>query len=228
METNRTFLWITRINSVLFLLLLLLGVGIAVISVIKAIGWNDTRAVEVVKEEQQAEPQENLRLGNINRVCGHDVKYVELQTESGGKFASSGRGSRTRNVIFFSGESNRAHWLFDTNQYLINNLRPIPYRYSDCDDKKTRVIYYDVVTKDSNHDGLLSGDDAHIIAISDPNGRNYLELITDATKVLDYELTGDGKKISFLLQRDKAIIMRDYSLEGELLAETPITELSGR
>lgn len=227
METNRIFLWVSRINSVLFLLLLLLGIGLAIIGVIESINWDDDRAVEIVNDEQKTEQQESLRLGTINRVCGYDVKYVELQTGRGGKF-SSGGGIQTRNVIFFSGDSNTAHWLFETNQYLINNRRTIPYSYSDCEDEKAKVLYYDVVMHDSNHDGKLSEADAHTIAISDPDGRNYHPLITDATKVLDYELTDDEQKISFLLQLDKAIIMRDYSLKGELLAETPITELSGR
>jgi hypothetical protein len=228
METNRIFLWISRINSVLFLLLLLLGIGLALIGVVESIDWHDDRAVEVVKSDKKPERQEHLRLGSLNKVCGHDVKYVELQTEGGGKFASSGGGGQTRNAIFFTGDSNSAHWLFDTNQYLIENINTMPYNYGGCEDDKVSVIYYDVVMQDSNHDGKLSNDDAHTIAISSPSGRNYRELITGATKVLGYELTDNDKKLSFLLQLDKTIIMRDYSLDGELLTEIPITELSGR
>lgn len=228
MEANRIFIWISRINSILFLLLLLFGIGMTAFAFLQGLYRNSPRAVEVVTAEESKLPAEKLTLGSIETVCGYDVKYVKLQTERAGKLYSSGRGGEIRNVIFFTGENKSAHWLFEENHYLVNNIRSIPPNYSSCENKKVTVLYYDVVKNDTNQDGVISGEDEHTIAISDPFGQNYRELITGATRVLDYELSSGDQRISLLLQMNKQIVMRDYSLAGELIAESRVTDLTGR
>lgn len=229
METNRFFLWVTRLNAILILLFLLGAIAVSLFALLESLRWDNRSAVEVVKEEDKSAPQEELRLGSIDSVCGHDAKYIELQTQrKGGSYSSGSSGGQTRNVIFFTGGNSQAHWLFDSNRYLINNVRVIPYSYADCDDNDAVLLYYDIIKHDSNNDGKLSADDQHTIAISDPYGRRYKELVTDADRVLDYELTSSNSQLSLLLQKGKQIVLRDYAVTGELVAEQIVTEIGGR
>lgn len=229
MESNRFFLWLTRLNAILILLFLLGAIAVSLFAVLESMRWDNRRAVEVVKEEDKTAQDETLRLGSIDTVCGHDAKYIELQTERKGKSYSSGSsGGQTRNIIFFTDGNSRAQWLFDHNRYLIDTVRPVPYSYSDCDDDSAVLIYYVIITDDSNNDGKLSEEDELTIAISDPYGRDYKALLTDADRVLDYELTANNKQLSILLKKGEQVVLRDYSVTGQLLAEQNVTEIGER
>lgn len=229
MENNRFFLWIVRINSLLFLLLLLAGLVMVAISLFESSSRSERRGVEVVKEPGKPVEKERFTLSGINNICGHDAKYVKLQTERSSKGFSSGySGGKTRNLIFFTGSKREAHWLFEKNQYLIQNVSVIPADYSGCEEAQAAIIYYDLVKQDSDGDGVLSGDDSHTLAITDPYGRGYRELVTGAEKVLDFEFDEGKQQINLLLQMGNEIVLRDYSLKGDLLAESRVTDLSGR
>ena len=229
MDNNRLFLWVGRVNSILFLLLLLAGLLLSAIALFESSRWSERRAVDVVNEPGKTVEKERFSLSGIHHICGHDAKYVELQTErSSGGFSSGYSGGQTRNIIFFIGSNREAHWLFQTNQYLIDSISVIPASYSGCEDATASVIYYDVVKQDNNGDGKLSDEDSHTLAISDPYGRDYQELVSGATRVLDFEFDEGKKQINLLLQLGNEIVLRDYALSGALLAESQVTSLSGR
>jgi len=80
MEQNRFFIWTSRVTSILFLLLVVIAIGFMVYGILESNKWGQKNTVEVIGEQSEDEKIEDLRLGNINKVCGKDIQYVKLNS----------------------------------------------------------------------------------------------------------------------------------------------------
>jgi hypothetical protein len=79
-------------------------------------------------------------------------------------------------------------------------------------------FYYEVVTTDTNGDGMLSGDDVFDIGISFVDGSGYTTLASNVENVLVYEQSPTGLELQLTLQlANGEIVKRVYSLESNTL-----------
>lgn len=228
MEEIRFFKWISRVNSILFLLLLASSLLLVIFLFLDSNNWRSHNRVEIVDKKENEEKLEDLRLSDIQNVCGTDVQFVKLTSDSSSKgFSSGGYGSTTRNIIFFEGENMKSHWLFDSNSYVISKIDVLEINGDDCKARKASSIYYEVISKDTNSDGRLDERDQISVGLTRPDGNNYKELDSGLTTVIDNTVNGDGTELSVLAQQGNVIKMKRYSTaDGELISETEISRIS--
>ena len=144
MEDNKFFKRAGRINSVLYLLLLVLSICFVIYGFVSSNNWRTHNTVEITENSNSDEQIENLRLSDISTVCGKDIQYIKLNSAPQTKgFSSGGYGNMTRNIVFFAGSDMNSHWLFDTNSYLIDEINQIQKIADDYKEKKQ----YQYITK---------------------------------------------------------------------------------
>ncbi|HEX7028244.1 MAG TPA: hypothetical protein VF268_13470 [Gammaproteobacteria bacterium] len=79
-------------------------------------------------------------------------------------------------------------------------------------------FYYEVVTTDTNGDGMLSGEDAFDIGVSYIDGSGYTTLASNVESVLVYEQSAGGLELQLTLQlAGDELVKRVYSLESNTL-----------
>ncbi|QFT54217.1 hypothetical protein [Microbulbifer sp. THAF38] len=202
---------IQKINSVLFLLILLVGIGSIFYFTSQSAKWKKSRAVEVAKVDGSGEPVE-LRMGRLKEIDGHNSYFVELYNDSeGGKF-SGYTPSKTRNILFLIGDELNSSWLFDNNRNLIEEIKLLKQKSEEGEETPVNAIYLNVVKEDTNFDGLLSNYDRFTIALVKPDGSQYTELVSNINQVMDYELSSDSKSIAFICQIQRKVVILKYSL----------------
>ncbi len=217
------FKWIGRINSILFLIFILMGIGLIAFLYIQSNDWNSGRTVEIKDESENII---KMRLGNINHICGHDIQYVELSSINTSKgFSSGGYADQARNVVYFIGSDLSPHWLYDTNDQLIENISQLEAKGYECEDKVTIAVLYKVIKDDSNNDGKLSEDDLVTVSLTMPDGYQYTELgFFDS--VIDYETDIEGKQLTLLAQMGNDVLVQKYSLtDFKKLSEKILTRI---
>lgn len=92
-----------------------------------------------------------------------------------------------RNYLFIDTETSEKRWLFNHTNYLIESSDKL--RLGDFNsDKPVIAILYQLVQLDSNQDKRLSASDLSIVAVTNPDGSGYKELINEVERVVDHTL----------------------------------------
>ncbi|MEY8214877.1 MAG: hypothetical protein RPR97_10410 [Colwellia sp.] len=227
MEENKFFKWAARVNSLLFLVLLVISIGFVSFGILESNKWSARNEVEVTDKSGSSEEVEDLRLGDITKVCGSDIQYVKLNSSAKSRgFSSGGYGYTTRNVVFFEGVEMVSHWLFDTNSYSIREIDQLQKKADDCKDRETVAIYYEVRKEDADQNGKLDENDPLTIALTAPGGSNYTEIEVGITSVLDHSVDQSGSTLTLLIQDGELLLMKKYSLKtNEKISEREITRI---
>ena len=217
MEEFRIFRIINRVNSILFLIFLLAGVGLVVFFATQANTWSNRGAVKVTEDpDDKTSPKIELVLGSVNELEGHEAQYVELRSKSrGGKFSSSYGGGETRNVLFLTGEQLESHWLFGNHSNYIKTVSPIKSHNTENKASNVITIFYEFVERDTNKNNSLDKDDLFSIALTKPNGRGFLIIEEDVSSVLDRTLSNNAGNLAILLQKEGAVYLKCPPIVGQ-------------
>jgi hypothetical protein len=228
MDNNKFFKWASRINSILFLVLLIICIIFATMALVESNKWGKENSVTVADESNTESTEENMKLGSITNICGKEIKYIELiSTKSGTGLASSGYESTTRNIIFFTGKEMSSHWLYETNKYLIKKTEQLKKNADDCKARETVAMYYEVIKNDTNKNGKLDENDLTTAAITTANGLNYKELETGATSIIDHSIDTETLTLTLLAQKKDRLVMENFSIaDGRKISEKEITKIS--
>jgi hypothetical protein len=227
MDTIKFFRIISRLNSVLFLLILLAS-AYWLIQINTSFGDRPVRgAVDVVEDPTAEEsPTLELRLGRISWVNGTDTQYVPLETQAQGGKLSGYDPSETLNVLFVAGDSFDSHWLFDHQRYRIVSISSLTPDKEFDEDRNAVAIYSVLVKADTNDDGRLDTDDIQTIALLQTDGTGYTEVATNIEQIISTRASYDGGTFDVLAREGDSVVMRRYSLETfEKIQEKTLTEL---
>jgi hypothetical protein len=173
---DRVFGWINRVNSVLFLLVLIGGsfgaVQIylayhAMLSSYSNIHLSDEEGFESVVEPAR------LTFGEADRVYGTDIVAIVLLSEEAG-----GRHEQMRNVLFLPENGARATWLFKDHTNVLLDFDGLRRG-----EQPTRAFYYEI--DNETDDGSLT------VALSRADGSGLTEVLTGVTRVVSHERTDD-------------------------------------
>lgn len=227
MDRIKFFRIISRLNSILFLLILL-AAAYWLVQLSTSFGDRPVRgAVDVVEDPTAEEsPTLELRLGRINWVNGTDTQYVSLETQAQGGKLSGYDPSETLNILFVIGDGFDSHWLFDHQRYRIISISPLTPDKEFDEERHAVAIYSVIVKEDSNGDGQLDTGDVQTIALLQTDGTGYTEVANGIEQIISTRASSDGRSFDVLAREGDSLIMRRYSLESfEMIQEKTLTEL---
>jgi hypothetical protein len=160
--------------------------------------WNSPSA-QVARGSPEAPPKETIHLRGFRQIRGtiylaaEVVKDVERASGVSGYFSSSSSDGRVRNLVFLDSETLLSHKLFQSNAGVILSTSQYP-RASDSEDlQAVEWIVYQIVRQDSNQDGVLNNEDKRIIAVSDVDGRAYVELLEGVDDLYSMDMLEAGR-----------------------------------
>ena len=154
------------------------------------------------------------------------AKQVSSQSWSRGVLSSSSydKQTSTRNYLFFDGNSKTNHWLRPDSEFMFLEHRELTQNQTDANPKVQRLLY-SLVKADSNDDQQLNSDDTKAIALSEPNGKNYQELIQNIDQIQQIHQQNDQRVLVFYRADEKHFVADIDFIQGKLLAtqELPLT-----
>lgn len=234
MENSRFFRAVSRINSLLLLLLLAGGGLLFLVEVVGTSHWRNQS--EVIVNDAEDGAQQQMLVGSLLHVSGHDVHYLSVESrEPEGNFSSDGYATHTRNLLFLRGAEMTPHWLFKGNGQLLRTHQMLfkgsSDEDSDCETAGNRTpalaLYYEVVHPRSDDDEQLDEELPWAIALSHPDGSGYVEIEQGVRKVVQRRVLEDGETLLLLLQDGRRLVMKRYSLRSfEKIAEREIALLA--
>ncbi|MBK9614344.1 MAG: hypothetical protein IPO35_02085 [Uliginosibacterium sp.] len=202
---DRLFAIIVRINSVLFLLVLLGAAGSIAWMALESNRWQRRGGVEVTETESEAEKSPLLNFNRVERVAGTDTQMMHLTTqEKSAKYSSGGHGNETRNILFLNGPDRTAHWLFKDHKSLVMTAEQVPEESASSKERPASALYFEYVSVDSNKDGSLSSDDHLSVGLTKPDGNGFLEVLHDVSRVFSYAML-DQQHLSIVYQTGKVV-----------------------
>ena len=224
MDNSKFFLWINRINSIVFLLILLCGLGFTLMNVLDSFSSHrNNKTIIFDKDEVQSkkDQQINLRLGLSSEICGTDLNYVQLETHPRSSGFSSGEYSDTKNILFVQLSTMKNWWLFSSNNQNIEEvtqLQPSSKNTLSCETGETIAIMY--VISDPNTDSKS-------ISISSTDGSDYQVISKNIDKIIESKVSPDGKNLITIEQIGDKAFLRKYSINQRAkTAESQISAIS--
>lgn len=222
---DRFFVWISRINSVL-LLLLLIGIGFfAGLEMWQDLDRDRPRPVAVVDDTNTTEPTP-LTLGWVERIDGSDVLMIRLEAKhDDGKLTSGSSRNDTHNALFLTGGGAQATWLFDNNKHLIHTLFPLQQHVDGNRTGPAVALYIEYAAADTNGDGEIDGSDKFTVALAKPDSSGRTDLLYSVERTFSWELI-DERTLALVYQIDKTIRHARYRADTfEKLSEQTIMEV---
>jgi hypothetical protein len=209
---ERLFIIIKRINSVLFLLVLLGAAGLIAFLTLKSSRWQPRGAVEVAASESGTNKPILLNFERVESITGTDTQMMRLSAQrKSGKFSSGGYGSETRNVLFLNGSEKVARWLFKDHKNLILASNQLHEKSAESKEISTKALYFEYVSEDTNKDGNLSAEDHSNVGLTKPDGTGFLVVLHDVNRVLSFQIL-DQQHLSIVYQKETVVKHAKFSV----------------
>lgn len=223
MEESKVFKNIWRFNA-----LIIAAAGCLAIVIMLFAGYmiykDNTRTKhrnEIVNVDPETKVEETFRLGRIDHVKGSKTVIVPLYSDQSFNLKYSGKSTAsTRNLMFSNMHTELNKWLLPTNKYLIPRYNLINESNSYDKENDIITILYHIVKSDTNNDNRLTTNDALTIALSNPEGDNYKEVLSNVDSVLGYDLI-NTQAIAIMFNRNGQgytayINLTDFTVKKEI------------
>jgi hypothetical protein len=232
---DRFFKIIRRVNSVLFLIVLL-GVGaLSAWYAWRLYDWyqnsdsygadNSGTDDEAAADEAEPAPATFLTLGDAEVVTGTGLQMFRLTTEA---MRYADRGEEIRNILFLPAGAQHGVWLFPTQDNLILEADQIrPWRGDDVT-APTMALYFQFVPGDPEDKTGPSQYDLFTVALTRSDGSGMIEVLREVEEVLSYEQLESG--ILSIVYRDLAELrLTRIALDSFIiLSDAPVATIPER
>ena len=226
-EQNLFFRWLYRLLALGALGLLLVIAYVIVAGELSSRRWQhrDTVAVQQPTANGQ-EKVEELRFGDLEPIRGSAIRLIKVESEiDRGKrlgLSSGGYGwnFRTRNLVFVQPGSGPARWLFKGNDQYLGDVDQLCV-CRDGAKGPVLALYFEIARGDGT-----SHPDSVSPAVTRPDGSGYTVLGKPVARVLDKDVSEDGKTLGMLVEDEGKLLYRQFSLETFVqLSEQLVTQL---
>ena len=228
MEENKFFKLIWRFNGLVISVAGVLAIGVLLFAAYKLFQdvTRERTTRSIVNIEENSEIKENWRLGQFSEINDNKILMIPLHSDQSFDRAYFSKSSNsTRNYLFINTETSQEKWLFDHTNYLIE--RSDKLRRGDYNSKEPIIaILYQLVKLDSDHDNRLSSADLTTIAITNPDGSGYKELIKEVELVVDHTLLNE-KELFLIYQKSGVSYSAILNLENMELTKTRVLSKVG-
>ncbi len=208
---------IAKLNSVLFLCLLLISIFAVSFIFFDNNRWRNRGAVEVRESASPNEPAMLLNVERLESILGANTQMIRLTTEGKSeKFSSGGNDNQIRNILFLTGKEKEARWLFADHKRLILNVSQLRDERRDLIESPTKALYFEFVEVDNNNDGKLTASDSINIALTQPDGTGFLEILKNINRVHSHDIL-DKEFLSIVYQKSNTIRHAKFTIKSRKL-----------
>jgi hypothetical protein len=212
--SNRIFRLIWRFNALAIAVCGLLGLfvgSIVAVQLARELFRTPYQARDIARTNTEAPGggapgvQEKLSVSSFSRINGTNVLWAPVTVDQTYDYRySSKEAASTRNYLLYDSTTGTTRSLLDNNRQIILEAREL--RRPDGDMKAPpEALFFSVVEKDTNGDGILSGTDKISIALCRPDGQG-LTKINDANGRTTGELVSDDGHTLIVMQDDSGRI----------------------
>jgi hypothetical protein len=225
MENSKVFRFINRLNSILFLVMLVSVIGFTAFTFAEMNRGINVRTVAIESPDKSTDKREVIELSEVDQVYGHDYQMIMAYSRRDGVLGSGGYSRTVRNILFLDPQGNDPKWLLETNEQVVTESIQLSHEEDEYD-SITDYHYFCIVSDDTNGDGLLSAEDKADLFISSPSGADVAVLANDLDRIINHQYNADNRSLSLLAQVGNKIVYRIYSLETlKLLSEKFVTQV---
>jgi len=188
-----------RVNSVLFLLVILGVGGFILFEIVQSQTCHRSDQVTAVEMDADQSPREvALRFGEPETITGTQMIMLRLQgTERSSFSGSKGEYGDTRNVLFV-GNNGGGNWLFAKNNNRIQELSQVAQGveaqssqiYNDNEKEPTRLLL--VGFSGPEDEESPGGQTPMRVALAKPDGSGLVEVLKGVDEILAYWFTPTG------------------------------------
>ncbi len=193
MENSQFFKQVWRINGVIIMVAGLLAIGVLMFAAYQIFKETirERGVTGIVNIEASAEVKEKWQLGYLSSIQG--TPFVMIPLSSDQQYSQSyydKSASSIRNYLFINKQESNQHWLLKSNEHLIMNADVLSESTNSGQEAAALAILFTVITSDTNNDDRLTAKDLKTVAISQPSGQAYREVLQGIDRVVGYSLTG--------------------------------------
>lgn len=205
MENNKIFLTINRVNSLLFLVLLVVSL-IGAVFIFQEITKSMRRnAIEITTPDK--ETKEIIELSDVETIRDKGIQYIRVYSKRDGVLKSGGYSRTLRNLLFLSQIGEEPKWLLPDNDSKIIDHRVLN-TYDDKTKKSTSDYIYIEINPQS--EGVSA-------CISSVDGESLHCLDKGLNKIIQYEYFSDEKTLGLLVQESNEIRYKVFDLKSKKL-----------
>ncbi|MFC4161707.1 hypothetical protein [Chitinimonas lacunae] len=222
-RAQRFFTLVWRIDA---LLLLGLGVALATTVMVSLISQalsstHVSDAVELNVSPARQRPAE-LGLAELTESGQPGWLMAALHSQQPGDSLGYGSSAKfqtnaVRNLFFYQPASGASRWLFAGNGQVVLAQTP----EAEHKEAERRWRWYEIVSQDSNQDGLLDRDDQHRLVISKLDGSAQRTLLAAFDRLETINLTGD-QLVVLVRQQDRTHLYQYDLAAAKLVREQVI------
>ena len=129
----------------------------------------------------------------------------------------------TRNLVFLDSESLASSRLLASNQFIVLNTTPYP---PSTDGKPaTQWLVHQVLKQDTNEDGQLNDQDHQTLAVSDPAGQGYKEVLTGLSDLFGITMGKPGTLVVVYAQAGNKQASTIDLKQRTITVTKPLTDL---
>ena len=226
-EQNLFFRWLYRLLALVALGLLLVIAYVIVAGELSSRQWQHRNTVAVQQPTADGRKKvEELRFGGLQLIRGSTIRMIKVESEvDRGKrlgLSSGGYGwdFRTRNLVFVQPGSGPARWLFKDNDQYLGEVDQLCV-CSEGAKGPVLALYFEMARGDG-----AGRPDSVSPAATRADGSGYAVLGKPVARVLDKDVSEDGKTLGILVEDEGKLLYRQFSLETfAQLSEQLVTQL---
>ncbi|WP_221274635.1 hypothetical protein [Thaumasiovibrio subtropicus] len=214
MKATQLFKIIDRVNSILFLILLIASSIIVSIFVYEDVTHRRTGTVEV--ESSNSDAKEKIVLSHIDHIPGRGIKYIRVYSENVLAVQSKGRHRRLVNILFINRDNEEPSWLLPNHNQEIEKMDQL--RSYDVGTEKAVVDHLYFQVKDQY---LRSN-----VCMSDADGKHYSCLNVKGNQVVSHEYDYSNSQLNLLVKEGNQIIYKVFDTKTRsLISEKSILKM---
>ena len=216
-------LW--RINGLIFL-----GLAVMAAVVLGYFSYNIIREKlsqrhvgNIVNVNSETPKKESIHLGVFSHIGGREYFICPIFAEqSYNRSYYSKSASSIRNYLFYHTATSQSHWLLESNDWLISEIREIYENPVTERPGQVNAYVYQIIERDSNGDGLLNRDDRVSVYISDYKGQELKRVLPDAEEVFGVEQVNTNSIVIFYSKGDKSFAHTIDYRSGTILSHVDL------
>ena len=229
MESNRFFLYLNRINSLLLMLLfitLIAGSLFSIISSLRLFNPYEPDGISFDTTNPDTQQQLSFELSDLESVYGQNTHILFARYQKNPIVLGSidyNLNYTNKNILFINDDEKEPQWLFEGNQQSIIEYQQLT---SNNPDYLTHFFYYIIADKDTNNDNEINNKDKLSVAISRYDGKNYQLLADNITHIYSFSFDEKKKQLRLLLKTNQQRLYQTYSLDDASLINEKVISLN--